>query len=229
MSELFAGPANYTVLSALDISGVTSIVGWVIYVLLALTAIWGAFCVAMVWMRVSRQRFVNEEEQSQFLDQLDGTLAKGDFDSAVALCSEDPRATPQLALLALNNRKVGYSKVRQMVLDRFQRDVLADLDHRLNWVATVIKSAPMLGLLGTVIGMMGAFGKLSSSQGSVNADALAGDIMVALITTACGLAIAIPLVFCTASINIRIAKMEDLVGAGLTRFLETLRGALSRT
>lgn len=228
MNHLSPGFASDGILLAIDISGVTSIVGIVIYVLLAMTAIWGAFCVAMVWMRVSRQRFVSEEEQSQFLDQLEEPLVRGDFDSAAALCADDPRATPQLALIALNHRKIGYAKVRQMVLDRFQRDVLSELDHRLNWVATVIKSAPMLGLLGTVIGMMGAFGKLSSSEGAVNADGLAADIMVALITTACGLAIAIPLVFCTASINIRIAKMEELVGAGLTRFLDSLRTALTR-
>jgi len=213
-------------LFAIDISGVTQIIGYVIYVLLALIAIWGGFCVAMVWMRVGRQRFTTEEDQTQFLDQLDASLSKRDFDTATSLCAEDQRATPQLALLALNNREAGYSKVRQLVMDRFQRDVLADLDHRLNWVNTVIKSAPMVGLLGTVIGMMGAFGKLNSSEGSVDPTMLAGDIMTALITTACGLAIAIPLVFCTASINNRIAKLEDLVGAGMTRFLESFRTAL---
>lgn len=217
------------ILFAVDISGVTSIIGIVIYVLLALVAIWGGFCVAMVWMRVSRQRFANEDDQSQFLDQLDEPLQRRDFDSAAQLCADDPRATPQLALLALNNRHVGYSKVRQLVTDRFQRDVLADLEHRLNWVSTVIKSAPMLGLLGTVIGMMGAFGKLYDNQGAVEPTALAGDIMVALITTACGLAIAIPLVFCTASINIRISKLEDLVSAGMTRFLDSFRSALTNS
>ena len=158
------GNMNTGILFAIDISGVTSIVGIVIYVLLALVAMWGGFSVAMVWMRVSRQRFNDEEDQSHFLDQLDEPLKRGDFRSAADLCADDPRATPQLALLALNNRDVGYAKVRQMVMDRFQRDVLADLDHRLNWVTTVIKSAPMLGLLGTVIGMMGAFGKLYDNQ-----------------------------------------------------------------
>ena len=215
------------ILLAVDISGVTYFVGVVIYILLALVAIWGGFCVAMVWMRVGRQRFASEQEQSEFLDQVDEPIKRGEFDSAAQLCVDDPRATPQLVLLALNNRHAGYAKVRQLVMDRFQRDVLADLDHRLNWVSTVIKSAPMLGLLGTVIGMMGAFGKLYDNQGAVDPTLLAGDIMVALITTACGLAIAIPLVFCTASINIRISKLEDLVGAGMTRFLESLRSALT--
>ena len=42
-------------------------------------------------------------------------------------------------------------------MDRFQRDVMSDLEYRLSWVSTVIKSAPMIGLFGTVFGMMGAF------------------------------------------------------------------------
>lgn len=214
-------------LSLIDISGVTQIVGWVIYVILALIALWGAFCVALVWMRVGRHRFPSEDAQNEFLDQLDGPLDRGDFDAASQLCAEDPRATPQLVLLALNNRQAGYSRVRQLVVDRFQRDVLADLEHRLSWVNTVIKSAPMVGLLGTVIGMMGAFGKLAGEE-AVNPEILAGDIMVALITTACGLAIAIPLVFCTNSINLRIRKLEDLVEAGMTRFLDRFRAVLAK-
>lgn len=215
--------------SAVDISGVTQIVGWVIYAALALIAIWGGYCVAMAWTRVSRQRFTSEDDQNEFLDQLDGPLKKGDFDSAANVCGEDMRAVPQLALLAIANRQAGYAKVKQLVADRFQRDVLADLEHRLNWVNTVINTAPMVGLLGTVIGMMGAFGNLYSSEGgAVAPTALAGDIMTALITTACGLAIAIPLRFFTQTINIRISKLEDLVGIGMSRFLDTFRAVLTR-
>ena len=133
---------------------------------------------------------------------------------------------PQLIYLAVVNRRIGYTKVRQLVLDRFQRDVLADLEHRLSYVNTVIKSAPMLGLLGTVVGMIGAFAKLATA-GAGDPSILAGNISTALYTTACGLAIAIPLVMCTANINVRIRKMEDLVGTGMTRFLETFRAALN--
>jgi biopolymer transport protein ExbB/TolQ len=116
-----------------------------------------------------------------------------------------------------------------MVLDRFQRDVLADLEFRLSWVNTVIKSAPMVGLLGTVIGMMGAFAKLSVGGADVKPDALAEDISVALITTASGLAIAIPLVMCITVINVRIRKMEDLSASGLSRFLESFRNAAAKS
>ncbi len=71
--------------------------------------------------------------------------------------------------------------------DRFQRDVLQDLEYRLSWVYTVIKTAPMIGLLGTVIGMMAAFAKFADPNATVEVTQLAQDIQFALITTALGL------------------------------------------
>ena len=212
--------------SAIDISGITPIVAIVIYCALAAIAIWGGYCVAMAWTRVSRQRFATEADQHEFLNQLEKPLFDGKFDSAASLCQDDIRAVPQLALLAINNRNAGYAQVKQLVADRFQRDVLSDLEYRVNWVNTVINTAPMVGLLGTVIGMMGAFGSLYSSDGPVAPTVLAGDIMTALITTACGLAIAIPLRFFTQTINIRISKLEDLVSVGMSRFLDMFRAGL---
>jgi len=209
----------------MDITAVTRIAGIVDYAALGLIALWGAFCVIMVWRRVSQTRFRSEQEQAEFLDRVDQNLAAGDFDAAVDLCDGDNRAMAQLAMLALANRSVGYAKVRSLLADRFQRDVLADLEYRLSWVYTVIKSAPMLGLLGTVLGMMGAFSKLASRE-NVDPTMLADDISLALITTAIGLAIAIPLVIATARINVRIRKLEYLVGSGLTRFLESFKVAL---
>lgn len=232
----------------MDISTITWIAGQVIYLGLAAIALWGAFCVIIVWRRVVSTRFRSEEEQDTFLDRLDESLEKGDFETTAQLCDGDERAMSQLAILAVSNRRLGYAKVRTLVADRFQRDVLSDLEYRLSWVYTVIKAAPMLGLLGTVIGMMGAFSRLArpdpqvggaATTGSVAADTgaptvtdagdLAEHISLALRTTVCGLAIAIPLVFCTASINVRIRKLEDLVGSGLTRFLESFKTALTRT
>ena len=203
------------------------IVGAAMYGALALVAIWGAFCVVVVWRRVAQTRFRNEADQREFLDELDQNLNSGNVEAAIELCEGDRRAMPQLALLALANREQGYAKLRQMVVDRFQRDVLADLEYRLSWVYTVIKSAPMIGLLGTVVGMMGAFAKLGSGE-KVDPGLMAKDISLALITTALGLLIAIPLVICTASINVRIRKMEDLVGVGLMRLMDTLKTFLSR-
>ena len=125
------------------------------------------------------------------------------------------------------NHHLGYAKVKNLLAERFQRDVLAELDRNISWVTTVIKTAPMLGLFGTVIGMIGAFATLAT-QKSPDPLALAADINVALYTTAIGLSIAIPLVMTLNAVNNRIRHMEELVGSGVTRFLEAYKIGLER-
>ena len=198
-----------------------------VYVVLAGLALWGAYCVVMVWRRVGATRFTNEYEQDEFLSELEQTLAAKNFGAATELCNGDRRAMPQLALYAINHRELSYDKLRHRLAERFQQDVMSDIEHRLSWVGTVIKSAPMIGLLGTVMGMMGAFANLAQPGTTPDPVEMASDIQFALITTACGLAIAVPLVLATASINIRVRKMEDLVGWGPTRLFESMKSVLT--
>lgn len=211
----------------MNIEALMKILEWLDYAALAGCALWGAFCVVVVWRRIQQQRFRSEDAQAEFMEQIEEALAIGDFDAAIELCEDDSRAVPQLIHLALTNRDLGYQHMRHFVADRFQRDILSDLEYRMSWVQTSIKSAPMLGLFGTVLGMVGAFGKLAAG-GNVEATSLAGDISFALYTTAYGLAIAIPLIFAVAAINIRIRMLEDLVGLGLKRFFDSLKPVLAQ-
>ncbi|MEL7335680.1 MAG: MotA/TolQ/ExbB proton channel family protein [Planctomycetota bacterium] len=197
------------------------------YLVLAGVALWGLYCIVVVWHRVGKKRFKNEDDQDAFLDQVLPMVDAGQFENAANDCDNDTRALPQLISLAGDNFQLGYKKTRQLLLDRFQRDVMKDLEYRLSWVNTVIKTAPMIGLFGTVFGMMGAFEKLATSS-DVDPAELAGSIRVALVTTACGLAIAIPLMIMMASVNIRIEKMQDLIGSGLNRFLASLKAGMNR-
>lgn len=203
-----------------------SIISNATYFALGAAALWGLYCIVVVWTRVNQKRFKSEEEQDLFMDDVEQMVAEGDFDGTLEYVDGDPRAIPQMVEMAVNNRDLGYKRARVMMMDRFQRDVLSDLEYRLSWVGTVIKSAPMIGLFGTVFGMMGAFETLSS--GDVNPQELAGNIMVALITTASGLAIAIPLMIIVQNVNVKMAKMEDLVGAGLQRFFEAFKSGLQK-
>jgi len=198
------------------------------YGALAAVALWGLYCIVIVWTRVNQKRFKSEEQQDAYMDDVEGMLEAGDFDGVAEYCDGDARAVPQIIEMAVDHRDLGYKKARQFVIDRFQRDVMSDLEYRLSWVSTVIKSAPMIGLFGTVFGMMGAFRTLADSSENVDPAMLADDINIALRTTACGLAIAIPLMILVANVNIRIAKMEDLVGAGLARFMASYREALAK-
>jgi biopolymer transport protein ExbB len=198
------------------------LIGVATYAGQALIALWGAFNAILAWRRVAKVQFRREADQDRFLDELEDKLQNGDFDEAIELSENDRRAMPQLAVYAIENRDMDYQKLQRRLTDRLQNDVLADLEHRLSWVGTVIKTAPMLGLFGTVIGMMGAFANLGSGT-KVDPGQLAQDIFFALITTAIGLATAMPLLVCLAAINVRIRKMEDLVSAGLTRLLEAVK------
>jgi len=195
------------------------------YVALAIDALWGLFCVILLWRRVAQVRFRSEEAQDEFLDQVDARMSAGDWAGVQELCEGDSRVLPQLISLAVESRRLGYGKVRQMLPDRFRRDVMGEVEHRVSWINSVIKSAPMLGLLGTVIGMMEAFFDLSTTT-NVDPTQLAGAISVALITTFLGLAIAIPLTLVMTSIHVRIRRMEELLGVGLTRFLESFKATL---
>jgi biopolymer transport protein ExbB len=215
------------IVSFMDSSAVFDLVGKASYVALAVVALWGAYFVVLVMTRVNQKRFKTEDAQDAFVESIELDLQRGDFDAVIQACEGDARALPMMVTFACKNKVFGFNKVRQMTLDRFQRDVLADLDYSIAWIVTVIKTAPMLGLFGTVVGMMGAFGKLNSSA-NVTPDVLAGDIRTALETTAIGLAISIPLVMAMASIHNRIRQMQDLVGSGLARFLESYKVGLAR-
>jgi biopolymer transport protein ExbB/TolQ len=210
-----------------NMSAAIMLMGDLCYLGLIGAAAWGLFSAAMVWLRINHTRFRSENAQETFLKELDQRMVGGDFSAAADLCEGDRRAVPQLVLLAISLRDLGYGKVRQMVAERFQRDFLAAIDYRMSWVNTMIKSAPMLGLLGTVLGMMGAFAKLATAK-QVDPSGLANDISLALITTCMGLFIAIPLILMANSITVRVRKMEDSVGAGLGQFFESFKTAMEK-
>lgn len=77
-------------------------------------------------------------------------------------------------------------------LVRFATFYVRNMEQRLNWLAIIGNIAPLLGLLGTVTGMIKVFMGIQNMQGQVNPSALAGGIWEALITTAAGLIVAIP-------------------------------------
>jgi biopolymer transport protein ExbB/TolQ len=86
----------------------------------------------------------------------------------------------------------------------------------------VIKSGPLLGLFGTVLGMLAAFGRIGTGE-KVQPFEIAHEISIALICTAMGLATAIPFNYMLAGLQARIRAFQDALGAGLVRILELLK------
>lgn len=93
------------------------------------------------------------------------------------------------------------------------------LSKNLRFLETVAQAAPMLGLLGTVVGMISAFGVLSAEGGAIDPSSLAGGIWVALTATAVGLAVAIPVYFLSMWFEARVDHERATMEAAIARLL----------
>lgn len=210
----------------MDASPILNMAGYFIYSAMAFVALYGVFCIVLLARRITQKRFASSAAAGEFLEECRGLLRNRKFDEVAEICDSPPywaKAVPQLIIVAIANRTRGLKKLRQILGEKFEREILADLEYRTSWVATIVKTAPMLGLLGTVVGMIMAFGKIAGS-GNTGTDpkALATDISFALITTALGLVIAIPLVLAGNMIHVRIGKLQDSVQEDLGEFLDDL-------
>lgn len=202
----------------------------VIYGLMAVCAVGGVIFCLLLWRRTGSKNFWRKSDADLFLDDVGAELDKHNYDGVAEICDTPKywnKAVAQLVLVAVQNREMGPPKVKRLVAERFEREILADLEYQTTWINTIVKSAPMLGLLGTVSGMIKAFAKIATMQetGS-DPSVLANDISFALFTTALGLSIAIPLVFGGNVIHIRMSKLQDSVSEQLGYFFEDFERAL---
>ena len=103
----------------MNVNSLAKLLGDSTYGFLAINLLFGLFCAIIVWRRLRELRFRNEDEQQQFLNELNETLNAGDFDSAIEACELDPRALPQLTRIVLMNRELDQDDLRQVVGERF--------------------------------------------------------------------------------------------------------------
>ena len=204
---------------AMSINDLAKVLGDACYGFLALNFLWGLYNVIMGFRRVRELAFGGHDEQAEYVDEVVQNLQAGNFSEVEEITSDDARALPQLIELAVANRQLSYDQMRQVVMEILQRDVMGDLEYRTNWIATSIKCGPLLGLFGTVLGMMAAFGRIGTGE-KVQPSQIAAEISIALICTAMGLGTAIPFNFMLASLTTRIRVLQDALGAGLMRVLD---------
>ena len=108
------------------------------------------------------------------------------------------------------------------------RHVVHDLERFLNTLGTIAGIAPLLGLLGTVIGMIKVFSAIMVSGGVGDANVLAGGISEALITTAAGLTVAIPSYFFYRYFSGRVSEYVITMEEKAIKLIECIeRGAIS--
>ena len=126
----------------------------------------------------------------EFIRNVEELLKKEKVSEALFLCQSDTSSIARIFLAGLKNAGRGMWLVKESVEERGGREAVI-LEKRVGILATLANLTPLLGLLGTVSGMIKTFNVISV-QGVGNPAPLAGGIAEALITTAAGLCVAIP-------------------------------------
>ena len=137
---------------------------------------------------------------------VDERLAARDVPGAIEAARESNTPAGRILLAGLERHGEGSERVMKAI-ENVGLIQMAGLESGLVWLATIANVAPLLGFLGTVIGMIQAFQNIEAA-GEVEATLVAGGIKVALITTAAGLTIAIPI---NIMHNYFVTKVDRLV------------------
>ena len=117
-------------------------------------------------------------------------LKAGELDAGKLRKLKESSPLGQILAAGLGNAFHGRDVMKESIQEAASH-VIHDLERYLNTLGTIAAVAPLLGLLGTVVGMIKVFAEIMA-QGTGNASVLAGGISEALITTAAGLSVAIP-------------------------------------
>ena len=217
--------ASFITLAAggFDVNDMAQKLGDACFLFLGINFFWGLYCVILSWRRANQLRFRSHQDQEEFINELLPRLKSGAFDEATEICeAKSLRALPRLTLTVIANRRIGYDALREQVGELIQRDLMGPLEQKMNWVATTIKSGPLLGLFGTVLSMIAAFGRIGTGE-KVAPHMIAKDISIALFCTAMGLATAIPFSYLLANLNIKSKELLEGVSSGMTHVLGTFR------
>lgn len=145
---------------------------------------------------------------SKLLTQIEGFVQKGDYTGAKDLCRGTRGPVASVFYQGLDRIDEGIDNVEKAIVS-YGGVQMARLESNLTWIALFIAVAPMLGFLGTVVGMVQAFDDIERA-GDISPTVVAGGMKVALLTTVFGLIVAIIL---QTFYNYILTKIEGLVNS----------------
>jgi biopolymer transport protein ExbB len=126
---------------------------------------------------------------TKLLNKIEEALQKGGVEAAKKVCRETRGPVASIFYQGLGRSSGEFEEVAKAIED-YGSVEMSKLERGLSWISLFIALAPMLGFMGTVIGMISAFDKIAEAN-TINASIVAGGIKVALITTVAGLIVAI--------------------------------------
>ncbi len=175
--------------------------GVLIYPLLVLL-VWGLGIIVLKSFLMTRHRVI----KPKVVEEVEQLLLKGKIPEAMSYCKQHPAPMSEVMLAAIINFEKSEDKLKE-VLEEAGRQQIPAIKKYLTTLGTISSVAPLLGLLGTVVGMIQVFANLASQLVSLDRT-LAGGISEALLTTACGMVVAMPTL---AFYNHFTSKMQNLI------------------
>lgn len=206
--------ANVKPLTIGNLIADSGVVGWIICGLsvVALALVIEAF------VSLKREKLAPPE----LIDEIQALFDESQFQEAMELCENEPTFLTKICGAGI--AKIGHSfEVIQASLGEMGDEEAVRLHQKLGWLAVVGAVAPMLGLLGTVQGMIIAFHQIAESGGQASPADLAGSISIALLTTLFGLMVAIPVISVMAFLRNRLVRSIIEVGAIVEDLFERFR------
>jgi biopolymer transport protein ExbB len=162
-------------------------------------------------------------DAGQFVRKLKSLFHRGEFSAVVAFCEEKNAPIANIIRRGILKHGQGPEKVKEAI-ENAGREEVYRLEKRLNLLATVAGVAPMLGFLGTVTGMIAAFHAVELHNGVVSPGDLAQGVWEALLTTAFGLFVGIPVL---AMYNYFVTRVQQFVHdmeVTSTEFIDMMEG-----
>jgi len=127
-----------------------------------------------------------------FIAELEELFENEEYEEALQLCETEDNLLSRIVAAGLSKVDMGYDVMEESMAEAAEESSLS-LQQKISYVSLIGAISPMLGLLGTVVGMIISFHKLASAGGHTNPADLAGGISMALVTTVMGLIVAIPM------------------------------------
>jgi len=155
----------------------------------------------MNWLAISQNAIVPPE----MIEQFHAKLEAKEHQEAYDLAKESDSSLGKILAVGLLKMSGGVDVAEQAMNDATETEVMS-LEHRLGYIGTIAAISPMIGLLGTVYGMIMAFHVIARTGGAAQASELAGGISLALVTTQVGLLIAIPALVVFEILKNRLAR-----------------------
>jgi biopolymer transport protein ExbB len=154
-------------------------------------------------------------------------LVRGETEKATKLAEESRSPMGRVLVQAMEERDQEREILETVVVNAIDEEV-RNLSAYTQALATIGNIAPLLGLLGTVMGMIKAFMVIQEMGGKVNAAVLAGGIWEAMLTTAFGLAVALPVMVAHSYLMGRIDVYEAKLQSGAVTFMKSIAKKVER-